>query len=137
MNGIQLHDSDHAYIAYDESKSIINFLWKDHLISKEIFQETLSLYADLIEKYEPTRLFIDALFQKFTLTQEVRDWHDNTIIPRYHKAGVKRISFLIPQSIFSELTHKKTFEKGQAAELVSTEFFENQEHAIDWLMVEN
>ena len=133
MEGTLLHDCDHAYIAHDENHSMIKFLWKDHRISHEEFQETLHLYASLIEEKRPKTLYVDAVNQRITISQNLQEWHDQEILPRYHKAGVKKMSFLIPQSIFSELTHKRAFETDQAKELLPTRFFKTETEAMEWL----
>ncbi|MEL6537010.1 MAG: hypothetical protein AAFQ98_16435 [Bacteroidota bacterium] len=136
MEGIQLHNNEYARIVYDESLSMIKFKWKDKLTSHQKFKESLELYASLIEQKCPTTLFVDAVYQRITLTQELQDWHDKEILPRYHHAGVKKMGFLIPQHIFSEVTHKKTFETEQAKELISTRFFQDEKETMEWLQAD-
>lgn len=135
MEEAPLHDCEHAYITYHEDQSMIKFLWRDHRISHGVFKETLELYASLIEKKRPTTLFVDAVHQKVTMTQELQDWHDDEILPRYHQAGVKKMCFLMPQSIFAEVTHKRAFETEQAKELMPTQFFKSEAEAMEWLHV--
>ena len=133
MEGMILHNCQYALITYEASQSMIQFEWKEKPTPREKFKETLCLYASLVEDKQPKTLFVNAVNQRITVTQDLQEWHDREIIPRYHKAGVEKMAFLIPNHIFSEVTHKKTFESKQAKELMTTQFFKDEAKALGWL----
>ena len=129
----QSHNSEYYQMNFDEQESLLKFTWKDKFLSYDKFKESVSFYAELAEKYKPKYLFVDARKNQLTMSKEIQDWHDNTIIPRYSKAGVKAMAFVVPNNVFSELSHKKAFEQKNAKDKMITTFHNTEQDAIDWL----
>jgi hypothetical protein len=117
---------------FDESASIFKFIWKNKLFTTERFKEIVCLFASNTIQLKPQFLFVDARLNKFTMTLEIQNWHDQTIIPMYKQAKVKAMAFLIPQNVFSEMTHKQTFNRKIAKETLPTEFFNSEQDILDW-----
>lgn len=111
----------------------LEFVWKDKLIDIPTFKKCVTFYASLSERYKLPYLLIDARLSRFVVTPAVQEWHDRSIVPRYLCAGVKAMALLIPIDIFSELTHRQTFKKKNAAEALPSAFFRTREDAISWL----
>ena len=117
---------------YMPEGSIFKFTWKEKLISAERFKEILTLYSSKVLELKPTFLMVDARLNKFTMTNEIQDWHDTKIVPIYQKAGVKAMAFLTPENIFSELTHKKAFNTETAKSSLTTQFFKDEKALLAW-----
>ena len=126
-------DNEYAFVVHRVDQHAIKFQWKEKFASKENFKTTVDDFATLVEQLHPKILFVDARKQQTTINKELQDWHDGQILPRYNRAGVKRMAFLIPVSIFSEVTHRKAFETETAKELLETQFFKSEEEAFVWL----
>ncbi len=66
------------------------------------------------------------------MNDEMREWHDSFIIPKYVRSGVIAMAFLVPQNAFAELTHVKTFKKEQALKSFETKFFKSEADVELW-----
>ena len=128
-----LSESEYYQMCFLPKEFTLKLAWKDKFLSTEVFKNTVKVFADSAKKLSPQSLFVDARYNKYTMSPEVQEWHDNTIIPIYRQIGVTGMAFIIPQSIFSELTHKKLFEKQNPAESFPIQFFKEEKEAIAWL----
>ena len=116
----------------DELRSILKFKWEDCTLTSDRFKEIVSMVANKALEYHPKYLFVDARLNNFTMSIEVQEWHDKTIVPIYVKAGIRAIAFLIPTNIFSMVTHKQTFKKDNAKQAIKTQFFDSEQYVMDW-----
>ncbi len=107
--------------------------WKARLMSSEIFKAHVRIFSRKAFELHPKTLFVDARQHKYTVPADVQKWHDETIIPIYTKSGVKKMAFLNPESIFTELTTKKVFSSTNAKQLLPTQFFKYESEALYWL----
>lgn len=114
----------------------LELIWHNKLIDVPTFKSSVEFYASLAEEYSVPHLLVDARLSRFVMPPAVQVWHDHAIVPRYVRAGVRAIAFVIPNSIFSELTHRQTFEKKNAAEKLPSAFFLAREDAFAWLKTE-
>lgn len=129
---MQIHNYPEFSIDFFENSSILKFVWKDKPITVAKFKDLVLLYADEAKKYKVKNLYIDAICNSVTMTKEVQDWHDTVIVKKYVDAGVKKMGFLVPKNIFSEMTHKQTFEKENAKGALQINFFGQEDAALEW-----
>lgn len=129
---MQIHNYPEFSIDFFENSSILKFVWKDKPITVAKFKDLVLLYADEAKKYKAKNLYIDAICNSVTMTKEVQDWHDTVIVKKYVDAGVKKMGFLVPKNIFSEMTHKQTFEKENAKGALQINFFGQEDAALEW-----
>ena len=130
---MELINNEFGVITYDSQTEIMLFTWKDKLLSKEKFKEMVSTLAENVENKKTKSIYVDARLNKFTMSEDIREWHDNEIVGKYVGAGVKKMGFVMPKSLFSEMTHKSTFDKQNAKELLPTQFFNSEEDTLNWL----
>lgn len=126
--------SDVEYtFSYNQPSNTLIFVWKPKLFSQDRFKEIVSLFSDYVIENKVKSIFVDARENKVIILPETQSWHDKTIIPKYEKAGVRKIAFLIPNNIFSEISHVKTFEHQNAQSKIETKFFKSEEELKTWL----
>lgn len=111
-------------------------IWKPEMMSDARFRELLNLFSEVVKKYQPQGIYVDARQHKHTILNATQTWHDEVIIPRYATYGVKRMAFITPESIFSELSHKKIFEQDKAKAKIDTRFFNSEAEAIRFALGE-
>ncbi len=127
-------DNPVCSIDFLKEQNILKFVWKDHIIGYDEFKKVVMQFADLALDTNAKYLYIDAIHNKVVMTKEVQKWHDEVIVAKYKQAGVKAIGFLIPKNIFSELTHKQTFENEKATQAINTRFFSSDSELTAWLL---
>jgi len=65
-------------------------------MTDEDFKESLEAFADTAIQHGAKRLLIDVIEFKHRPAAEVMKWRDDVIVPKYHKAGVKKIAWVWP-----------------------------------------
>ena len=127
-----LEDTPHYTIRVDQDKDIFHFKWKSGFVFKDEFKDIILNLANLVTTSKPAFLLVDARDMSYTVTEEVQEWHDKTIVPAYVEAQIKGIAFINAKSIFTEITFKKSFEREAAKKELQTMFFAEEEEAIAW-----
>ncbi|MBL3656600.1 hypothetical protein [Fulvivirga sediminis] len=132
MKLIPVEENDRYVLSVDEEISLVCFKWESNFLSKDIFKEVVSHLSEFVLNKKPSFLLIDSRKSNITITDEIQKWHDDTIVPRYIDANIKGMAVLNSESIFSDITHKKTFGKEKAKQSLKTEFFSDEKEALDW-----
>ncbi len=118
----------------DHKNKLLKVIWKPLPMLDARFRELLELFTQLAKKYNPSSIFVDARLHKSGILANTQIWHDEVIVPIYVAAGVKRMGFLTPANVFSELSHKNIFEKDKAKEKIDTRFFTLESDALAFLL---
>jgi hypothetical protein len=103
-------------------------------MTDEEFRRHLVMFADAAEEHHPRFLFVYAQQMRHAISSSTQEWHDEYIVPRYAKAGVERMAFMLPDSFLARLSHEETFDEEQAQELIETNFFTDEAEADHWLL---
>lgn len=120
-------------ILHNSEANILCCVWKPKIFTQERFKEIVTLFSDYAVNLKIKHIFVDARENKVIIMPETQTWHDTIIVPKYAKAGVKKIGFLIPDNIFSELSHVKTFSHQNAVSKIETKFYKSEEELKNWL----
>lgn len=118
-------------IYYNTKLNILEFHWKN--IGKDIEQDSFKEYllevVELLKTYTVNTFLVDGSKYHVTIPPSIQEWHDNTIIPAYLKAGIKRMIFVLNQEdLIPVLSLEQTFDEKQAKAL-QTHFVESLEKA--------
>lgn len=126
-----------AKFEIDASTKTLNMEWQPNTknMGDEGFKETLTAVIEAVEKEGLNRIFVDARQYFHTLIPELQSWHDNTIVPRYIKADVRRIAFVMPEDFFNQVAIEQTFEEDTAVSSLQTQYFGSESEAKGWLNV--
>jgi len=110
---------------YFKPERLVELTWLPgtQQMTDQDFREALSVFADAALQHRASRLVIDIREFKARPSAEVGAWRDKVILPKYEKAGVKKIAWIWP---------------GMSAEEAGTgagyqqRYFETRDQAIDW-----
>ncbi len=125
--------SDYIEIFLSSNKDILFAQWLNKSLLHEDFKKSVEMVAKLLADNGRTAMLVDAQGFKYVASTEVLAWHDTQIVPKYIKAGLKKIAFIQPASFFTELSTKKIFEQEKASNEMKQAFFKTEKEAIDWL----
>jgi len=129
----KLYTSEYCNLYFDKSTKLMSITWTSKPMNNDNFKAHLIVVGEKSTQYRPTSLFVDARLHKYTVSKEIQLWHDEVIVPIYIKAGIKKMAFLNPDSIFTEVTTKKVFQLDNAKQALPTEFFKSEKEALEWL----
>jgi hypothetical protein len=118
-------------ILHHESDKILELRWLPAKMTDGAFKATTALFVWEAEKVRPSFLLIDATQFRHQFGPGVMQWRDDSIIPRYGAAGVKKFAFHVPAGFPNtiEAGGKEGFE-GPA--IFPTAWFSERQHALDW-----
>ena len=88
------------------------------------FKETLEAFADTAVQHGANRLLIDTVEFKHRPAADVMKWRDEVIVPKYHKAGVKKIAWVWPGAPNMPAGAKDKFEN---------RYFPTEAEALAWV----
>ena len=85
-------------IIYHKPERLVRLKWLAGTagMTDEDFKETLEAFADTAIQHGAKRLLIDVLEFKHRPSAEVQKWRDEVTVPKYNKAGVKKIAWVWP-----------------------------------------
>src|SRR5258707_5564574 len=88
-----------AEILHHEADDVLELRWLPTIMSDGAFKATLALYVWEAEKIRPSFLLIDATEFHHQFGEGVMKWRDDSIIPRYFAARVKKFAFHFPARV--------------------------------------
>jgi hypothetical protein len=119
-------------IILHKAEGILELRWLPSQMTDAAFKATLALFAWEAEKTRAPFLLIDALnFRPPPFGPDVMQWRNDSIIPRYGAAGVKKFAFHMPAGV------PGTIESGgkeaiDGPAIFPTARFSERQHALDW-----
>jgi len=132
----EIHHSEFIKISFNEGQSLFNFEFYDlEDWTEEEFQEELETQAKLAETYHPKYFLFHSQEFNFTITPTMQEWIDQTIFPRYVKAGVRKFAYIFSSDMISQLSIEQVMEEEVGSQSFKTMYFSNPDEARKWLGV--
>ena len=96
----------------------------------EDFKNEIEIWCQIVEMKKAYATLVDTLEFRFILNEKLKNWYNEEITPRKSKAGMRKISFLAPESAISKLSIKNLFYKQDEIEF---KYFDKYDLAVSWL----
>lgn len=92
---MQLYRDEFGVITFDREAGILTLIWSEQTtrMSDEGFKRVNLALANLAEEHQAQKLLVNVEKFRFTFSAELNDWRAQTIIPKYHRAGVEKFAF--------------------------------------------
>ncbi len=131
-----LHQSKFVEIIYEKENSLIidKFLSATEDMETSDFKEEMQIFVKKCEEHKPQRELVHLLDMKYAIVPEVQEWMNEEIFPKY-KNIIKRMAFLMPTEIFTQVAVEQTMEEETGQGFVQ-KYFDNEKDAREWLMAE-
>src|SRR5215469_11251225 len=101
-------------ISYHKSEKLVRLTWLAGTagMTDQDFQETLEVFAESALQHHAQRLMIDVREFKHRPSAEILAWRDNVTVGKYNQAGVKKLVWVWPGNIPSDMptSQKAKFE---------------------------
>ncbi len=130
----KVYDNNGMIVHYDNSIFIQSFSEKTEDWEDEEYKEEFKIYASLIEKYKPLYILVDTRKFLFSVIPELQEWQIKVIRPSFINVGVKKAAMLMSEDFFSQISIEQTLEEDEENHTWQTQFFENKNDAMEWLM---
>ncbi|MDX2304046.1 MAG: STAS/SEC14 domain-containing protein [Microscillaceae bacterium] len=132
---VKVYESDYLSLLVNEQAQLLKVIWSHatELMQDEVFRKELTNYAEIAEKYQPTKSFVDTQYFFMAVAPETQEWINQNIHERSLHAGIKKFAYLVSTDLFSQVSIEQTMEEGNAKYIFETRYFDNEETAIEWL----
>lgn len=114
--------------------SLVKNIWsKNSSNMNEIdFKNNIELWCEQLEKYRLTKNIVDSRNFEFTIVPNLQDWYNEEITPRCYKAGMRKMAFIVPKQLISELSIEQIFDDQTQ---IQFRYFSNEIESLEWLML--
>jgi hypothetical protein len=112
-------------INYFKTESIVELTWLPGTqgMTDQDFKEDLNVFAEAALQHRAKRLIIDMRQFMGRPSADVGAWRDDVIVPKYEKAGVKKIAWIWPGMSADEMGEGAAYQQ---------RYFAARDEAIDW-----
>ena len=113
-------------LSYDKPKSFVRLTWLPGTegMTDQDFKESLEVFAESALQHHASRLMVDMREFKGRPSAEVLAWRDDVSVPKYIRAGTKKIAWLWPGT---------TGEDNTATEY-ENRYFDTEREALAWVL---
>jgi hypothetical protein len=120
---------------YNASSNMLEIHWKDSTeeLEDEDFKAFLLQFTQDLLKFQTSGFFVNATKKMFIMRNEMQEWHDEVIVPKYIDAGIRKIAFHVGNNSTVDISLELTFDEKNSQKL-QTRFFDDAENAKEWLV---
>ena len=113
-------------ISYDKSKSFVCLTWLAGTegMTDQDFKESLEVFAESALQHHARRLMVDMREFKGRPSAKILAWRDDVTVPKYIRAGTKKLAWLWPGT---------TGEDNTATEY-ENRYFDTEGEALAWAL---
>jgi hypothetical protein len=117
-------------INYFKTESLVELTWLPGTrdMTDQDFKQSLCVFAEGALQHRAKRLIIDMRQFKGRPTAEVGAWRDDVIVPKYEKAGVKKIAWIWPGVSAEEMGEGAAYQQ---------RYFATRDEAINWCVADS
>jgi hypothetical protein len=117
-------------LSYRKAESLVELTWLPGTtaLTDQDFREVLTVFADAAVEHRAKRLIIDVRKFLSRPSAEVLAWRDQAIVPKYEKAGVRRLAWIWPGAAVGETGTGAGYQQ---------RYFETRDEALVWLLARN
>ena len=135
---MQLHQNELWTISYDEAVSSVKIDWTEKTahMTDDDFKDALSRFAGHAEEHSARCLLVDVQRFKHALSEELGQWRDTAIIPRYNAVGIQKMGYIVgPNAQLPPAQDPPAQAAGanpDQSRTFSTRFFHSEDEAVTW-----
>ena len=121
-----------AEIVHHASVGILELRWLPGQMTDGAFKASLALLALEAERLRPSAILVDATQFEHRPGPGFMEWRNDSIVPRYGSAGVRKFAFHVPAG-FPGTIEAGGKEVIEDPAVFRTAWFSERSRAIEWL----
>jgi hypothetical protein len=116
-------------ITWHRPEKLLRLTWLEGTagMNDEDFRDTLEVLADASIRHGAERLIIDVRQFKHRPPPEILAWRDEVTVPKYNRAGLKRLAWVWPGDVSS-------MKPSSAVRAYEEKYFSSEDQALAWLL---
>lgn len=130
---MKIYSDSNYWLEFLTDSKTLKFNWKEghEKMSYEDFQEACSNFIGHGFEFRAKNILIDVRNFKLQLPPEFPEWQHNEHHPRYHKLGIEKVVYLMPEQALENAKETNVEEAGFAQrnfsdEVEAMKWFNNQ-----------
>ena len=129
-----IFESKFKKTSFDSAKALMINTWTDAEMTDDDFKTEILSWAELVEKYKPSKMIADTTKYNYLNTPESQTWTGTVIFPRLISAGMKKFAIIIPTDILKQMALEQTMDEEKSGTL-ATSYFDSISKAEQWAMI--
>jgi len=131
---MEIYKNDYWIIKFEQEFNIMATIWfeSSSSVNDEIYKKEMIQYAEMVEKYKPSKLVVDTTKFGYVISPEIQTWTNETVFPRGIAAGLRNVAIVVPADIITHLSLEQTMEEAMGMKFV-TRYFADYNEAYNWL----
>ncbi len=127
--------TEYAIHYVNEELSILEQHWTNHenKMTTDEYKVDMFNYLKFVEKYQIQNALINTFEFGFTIIPDIQEWIDTNIAEKANKI-VKKIAFVLPTDIFTQVSIQQTMEENEGGKYQNINYFDKIEDAYKWLI---
>lgn len=128
-----VYESVYLNIYHNKEEGLLRTVWtaKTSDMNVDDFKSEMFNWVEVINKHKATKNIADTSDFLFSIVPTLQDWYNETITPKCFEAGLKKIAFIVPSDIFSQISIEQIFDDQKE---VVINYFSNIKDGKDWLL---
>lgn len=124
-------------LTYNASEELMcyTYLEDSEEMTDEDFQQNMSYYAEMAQKYQPKKLLVDNKLLKFTVSPELQEWVVQEIAPK--TASLEKMAFVLADDLFAQVSMQQMMDEEDITQQYDEpKYFDNTDEALAWLLLD-
>jgi hypothetical protein len=131
--GAELDRDEYGTITQHPDDGILELRWlaASADMTDEDFMRSMERYARLAGEHRTPNMIVDVRDFRHIPAEDVAEWRDENIIPRYNAAGVRKFAFLLPEGAPGSVESGSEPAPEPPGDF-PTGYFASRERILDW-----
>jgi hypothetical protein len=131
---MEVYKSNYQTINFFEEKKLLQKEWYPvtEEMSSATFQSEVEKIAELAEKHKAEKFHDNTSNFAFPISPELQTWVNESIFPRFIKAGLKKYAIIVSKEMIAQLSIEQTMEEDNASSF-QVRYFDSPSKAQQWL----
>ncbi len=131
---MDLFKNRYCTLSFNEMTGILDQLWTEDTqkMSIEEYQEIQKSTVSMFEQHQAKGIFVDLKKFRWGIAPPMQIWTNKNVIEPLVSAGIKKISYTVPEELVAELSVQQTLEENEDLNF-PYQYFSEERLARIWL----
>ncbi len=131
---MRVYSSQYLHIEFFPEQELIEMTWLPATkgMTEEEYKEQGFAFLEQMTALQPKKIISDSSELYFTITPDLQDWTNQTILPIGIAGGLNKIAHVVSKDIFAQVSVEQLMEEVAQTDF-SARYFGDKESAKEWL----
>ncbi|TAF32301.1 MAG: hypothetical protein EAZ57_09375 [Cytophagales bacterium] len=132
---MRVYENKYWTVDYFADKGLIVLTWlqESYRMTDNEYKDCFLAYAEITEKFKPTRNISDVRDMKFLITPELQEWTNEVVFSRFWAVGLRKVAFVTSKVMLAQMSVEQTMEE-ETGSSFEFQYFDTIENAEKWVL---